>query len=91
MFNKLKQFKELADQARNLKSALAEEKVEVENQGIRLVMDGNQKIISLTLPEHINKDELERLLPVVFNEAIAKVQRLIAAKMQAGNFNLPGF
>ena len=91
MFGKLKQFKDLRHQAKSLKSMLAEQQVSVEKNGIVLVMDGNQKVISLVLPEVIDKSDLAATLPDLINEAIAKVQRLMVEKMQSSGFNLPKF
>ena len=67
------------------------EQVTVENQGIKLVMDGNQKVISITIDQNTDIKQLEDLLPEIFNQTVEKIQRIIAAKMQAGGINLPGF
>jgi|SRR3989339_72122 len=95
LFNKLNQIKELKQQAKNLQSQLAEEKVSLEKDGLKLTMDGNQKIQNLEIAEALltpeKKDRLEGLLKDLQNEAIVKVQRLMAEKMRAsGNFNIPG-
>jgi len=91
MLDKIKQLGQLRDQVNSLKNDLALEIVEVEKDGIKLIMNGNQEIISLFIPEAMPKEELEKKLPEIFNDGIKKVHRLIVAKMQAGNFNLPGF
>ena len=95
LFNKLNQIKELKQQAKNLQSQLAEEKVSLEKDGLKLTMDGNQKIQNLEIAEALltpeKKDRLEGLLKDLQKEAIVKVQRLMAEKMRAsGNFNIPG-
>ncbi|OGY46440.1 MAG: hypothetical protein A2744_03235 [Candidatus Buchananbacteria bacterium RIFCSPHIGHO2_01_FULL_44_11] len=90
MFNKLKQFKELRSQAQTLKEMLSSEQITVENQGVRLVMDGNQKIISLSLPAELNKEQLERQIPELFDQALKQVQRLMVQKIQASGMSLPG-
>ena len=69
--------------------------VRVEKQGVELVMDGNQKITKLEInPELLSperKERLEEIIKELQNEAIGKVQRLMAEKMRSlGNFNLPG-
>jgi len=87
MFNKLKQFKELRSQAKTLQNALKEEKVEVEKQGVKIVMDGNQEIIScdvsvdLLSPE--KKGDLEYAIKSANNAAIEKTKRVMAQKMQS--------
>ena len=95
LFNKLSQIRDLKAQAKSLQSQLAEESVRVEKQGVELVMDGNQKITKLEInPELLSperKERLEEIIRELQNEAIGKVQRLMAEKMRSlGNFNLPG-
>lgn len=95
MFNKLKQVKDLREQAKQLQDQLAGETVAVSSEGgkINLVMDGNQQVMALEIdPELLQidkKETLERGLKEAYNEAIKKVQRLIAQKVQGENFNLP--
>lgn len=95
MFNKLKQFNDLRKQANTLKSALAEEVVEVENKAVKIIMDGNQEIKSLELKSEFlhsdKKSELENELKNAFGDAVKKVQRKMAMKMQSmGGFDIPG-
>lgn len=82
MFNKLKQFRDLRNKAKTLQNVLSEIKVEAESQGIKIVMDGNQKINSLTIPENFTAKDVEKILPLLFNDTIKKVQRIMAEKMQ---------
>lgn len=98
MFSKLKQIKELRDQAKNLQNELAQETVSGDwHNKINLVMDGNQKILSLEIePELLNldrKEELERGLRECFNDTVKKAQMAAARKMQSmgGLGSLPGF
>jgi len=96
MFEKLKQFKDLRDQAKSIQNLLAQETVHSDRAGgkLALVMDGNQKVLSLSVdPEYLNPErqaELERELAELVNGAIAKVQRAAAQRMQASGFKLPG-
>lgn len=95
MFNKLKQFNDLRKQANVIKNALAEELVEVDNKAVKIVMDGNQNIKSLELKsEYLSPDkkkDLEKEIMEGIKEAITKVQRKMASKMQEmGGLDLPG-
>lgn len=95
MFNKLKQFNDLRKQAGVLKNALAGEIVEVENKAVKITMDGNQEIKSLEIKSEFmhaeKKAELEQELKNAFADAIKKVQRKMAMKMQSmGGFDMPG-
>jgi nucleoid-associated protein EbfC len=86
MFNKLKQYNDLRKQANTIKSAMAEETVEASNKAVKIVMDGNQEIKSLDISEDfLSKDkkaELEKEIISGIADAIKKVQRKMAMKMQ---------
>jgi len=76
MFDKFKQLKK----ARELQNALAEEKIEVEKQGTKVVVRGDMKIDSVTLSD-LEKEKQEELLKDCINEAMDKVKRVLAQKM----------
>ncbi len=82
MFNKLKQFKDLRSQAKTLQNALSQESITVEKGGIKVVINGNLEITQIIINEDLAKDSLEGMLTECLNEAIKKVQRLMAQKMQ---------
>lgn len=92
MFNKLKQFRDLRNQAKTLQDALAEEKVETEKMGIKMIMNGNQNIISLSIKPDLSIKFIEQNLPEIFNESVKKAQRIAAQKIQSmgglGNLGL---
>ncbi len=91
MFNKLKQFKDLRSEAKKLQSELATEEVSVEKDGIVLKMNGNQEVISLSIPSSLDAATIEKALPGMINDAMKKIQRVIAMKMKSGDFNIPNF
>jgi len=82
MFNKLKQFKDLRSQAKTMQSALAEESVTEERNGVKLVLNGNLEIIELKLNPELSIDNQANTLKTCFNDAVKKAQRLMAKKMQ---------
>lgn len=82
MFSKLKQFKDLRSQAKTMQNALAQETVTEEKNGVKLVLNGNMEVISLTLNENLPKNSQEETLKNCFNDAIKRTQRLMAKKMQ---------
>lgn len=86
MFNKLKQFNDLRKQANTIKDAMAQETVDVENKAVKIVMDGNQEIKSLEIKEEFlskdKKKELEKCVVDGIADAIKKVQRKMAMKVQ---------
>lgn len=95
MFNKLKQFKDLRSQAKQVQNQLAQETVFGSALGdkVSLVMNGNQEVMSLDINSELlsseKKEELQKGLQEAFNEATKKVQKLIAQKVQGGDLNLP--
>ncbi|MFA4834012.1 MAG: YbaB/EbfC family nucleoid-associated protein [Patescibacteria group bacterium] len=89
MFAKLKYMKDLRSQAKTMQNALAQESVTVEKGGVKITMNGNMEIISLSINEGLGKESLEGMLTDCFNEAIKKTQRLMAQKMQEMG-GLPG-
>jgi len=82
MFNKLKQFKDLRDQAKTMQNALAEESVTEEKNGVKIVLNGNMEIVELSLNENLNKGSQEEAVKTCFNQALKRVQKLMAKKLQ---------
>ena len=85
MFNKLKQIQELKSQANQIKKALSAETVEgCGGWGkIKITMDGNQEIKKVEINDELLKDKvkLESAVLEAANDAIKKVQRVMAQKM----------
>ncbi len=99
MFNKLKQFKDLRDQAKHLQSELEKEVISVNvaaNQ-IVLTMNGNMKITGLAIDDALlnpaQKEKLVNGIKEAHDEALTKMQRVLAMKMKemGGLPNIPGF
>lgn len=88
MFNKLKQFRDLRNQAKQLQNTLKEEKIEIEKGGVSLTMDGSQEVMfyKITDSELLSpqkKEELERRLKDATNAALEKTKKVMAQKMQS--------
>lgn len=96
MFEKLKQYKDLRDQAKQMQNLLASVTEHHSTKGgkLAIVMDGNQKILSLSIdPEFLTPDkktELEDGLKELLSETVAKVQRVAALKVRSSGVSLPG-
>lgn len=98
VFSKLKQFKDLRDQGKKLQGALAGESVTVRtlSDKVVLTMDGNLQITGLAIDSEAlsptNKAKLENAIKEAHGDALKKMQRIIATKMQqmGGMPNLPG-
>lgn len=88
MFNKLKQFKDLRDQAKVIQQKLSEETASVENSWgkLKLTINGNMEVLSLFIDPSLlsadNKTSLEKDIAKLFTDGVKKVQRAVAERMQ---------
>jgi DNA-binding protein YbaB len=82
MFNKLKQYKDLRSQAKSLQDSLSQETVTAEKNGVKVTMDGNMKVTSLSLNQELSKEAQENAAVDCINDAVKKTQKLMAQKMQ---------
>ena len=89
MFSKLKQFKDLRSQAKQMQNALSEESVSSEKNGVKISMNGNMEITSIDIPEDLSKDAIAEAVKYCVNDCIKKTQKLMAKKMQEMG-GLPG-
>ena len=97
MFSKLKQFKDLRDQGKKLQNLIGGETVTVDKASskVLLTMNGNLEMTGLAIDNSLltpdKKSELEKAIKEAHSEALKKMQRTIAMKMQqSGEFNIPG-
>lgn len=77
MFEKLGQLKKLKD----LQDSLSQEEVEVEKNGIKVVINGKMEIEKIQLNPELSKEEQEKVLCDCINEATKKIQMIAAQKM----------
>jgi DNA-binding YbaB/EbfC family protein len=86
MFNKLKQFKDLKDRAKQIQSALGQESTEGEAGWgkIKVKIDGNQQVLSVAIDPSVmdNREKLEGLVKDAVNDAIKKIQQIMTRKLK---------
>lgn len=82
MFSKLKQFKDLRSQAKTMQSALAQETVTEEKNGVKIVLNGNMEVMSVILNESLSTSAQAETIKSCFNDALKRAQRLMAKKLQ---------
>lgn len=75
----------MRDQAMEMQKALAQEKIEMEEQGIRVVMTGDQQVKEIEI-----EGEAQHRLVDVLNKAIKKSQEVAARKLQEMGGGLGG-
>lgn len=98
MLNKLKQIKDLRDQAKQMQSALADEVVTVTAAGnkVSMTMNGNLEITGLVIDDELmdtsKKEKLQEAIKDAHKEAQKKMQKIMMMKMKdMGGFpNIPG-
>lgn len=78
MFGKFKQLKDL----KRLQDEFEKEKVEVEKQGIKVIVNGKMEIEEIFLNPELSKEEQEIVIRECVNEAINKIKMLMAQRMQ---------
>lgn len=97
MFQKLKQFKDMRDQAKQIQDTLSQESVEG-SAGfgkVKITMNGAQKVtgtsIDVSLLNPGDQKRLEGLVTDAINDAVQKVHRVMAEKMKDkfGDFQMP--
>ena len=86
MFNKIKQIKDLRDQAKTMQSALAEISAEgsAAHGSVKITIDGNQNVKSVEIADSLMQDRAKLQLAVrdAVNDGIKNVQKKMAHKMK---------
>ncbi|MBI4101681.1 MAG: YbaB/EbfC family nucleoid-associated protein [Candidatus Nealsonbacteria bacterium] len=77
MFEKLKQLKQIND----LKNALAQERREVSQEGVRVVVNGKMEIEEIVLNPELNCASQGKIVRDCLNEAFRQIQAEVAKKM----------
>jgi len=77
MFDKLKQIQKLKE----LQSILEKEKIEVEKEGIKVVLNGKMEVEEIKLNSELELSQQENLLKDCINDAVSRIQTIAAQKM----------
>lgn len=88
MFDKVKQLgklKKMRDQAMTIQKQLAQEEIEIDEDGIKVVITGDQKLKSLEIDGMTNARVLE-----LINKAIKRSQEMAAKKLAEMSGGLSG-
>lgn len=95
MFSKLKQIKDLRNQAKRIQDVLKD--VQVEGSGawgkIKVKMDGNQEVSAVSIDQDLmsDKSKLEGAVKDAVNDAIKKAQKEMTETMRkSGDLKIPG-
>ncbi len=77
MFDNLKKIQQL----KKIKDSLEKEKIEVEKEGIKVIVNGKMEVEEIKLNPDLNQEEQERAIKDCINEAVKKIQMMVAQKM----------
>lgn len=81
MFGNIKDLVQMQSRAKEIQKRLAEETVTAEKNGVKIIMNGNQEVLSVEINPELSKENLETNLRDAFNDAVKKVQMLMAKQM----------
>lgn len=94
MFDKAKDIYKLQKQAKEIKKQLKNTHIEAEHEGITIVINGEQELISVNLTDEAIQDKAKLIsgLEKCFNKGIKKSQQVGAEMMKdiMGDLNIPG-
>jgi DNA-binding protein YbaB len=62
---------------------LAQETVTEERNGVKIVLNGNMEVLSVTLNESLSTSVQAETVITCFNDALKRAQRLMAKKLQS--------
>ena len=84
MFDQAKNMLQMQKMAKDIKKKLANIHIEAEVDGVIVVINGEQEVISVTIPEGAtaNPQKLAENLVKAFNKAIKKSQQIAAEEMK---------
>lgn len=84
MFNKIKQIKDLRNQAKTMQNALAEVVVVGQAAGgkVMVTIDGNQQVHGVQIADGMEKAAIESAVKDAINDAFKKLQKELAVKMK---------
>lgn len=94
MFEKAKDVYKMQKQARQIKKQLANTHIEAEQEGVKIIINGEQEVVEVHISEEAlqSSQKLEKNLLQTFNKAVKKSQQIGAEMMKEvmGDLNLPG-
>jgi DNA-binding protein YbaB len=94
MLDKAKDLYQLQKKAKDIKKQLKNTHIEAEQNGVTVVINGEQVVMSVEISDEAvgDKKKLESSLEECFNKAVKKSQQIGAELMKdvMGDMNLPG-
>jgi len=82
LFGQAKDLYKLQKQAKKIKAELKNIHIEADSNGITVVINGEQEVIDVRIPEEKLNADLKTDLIVAFNKAVKKAQEVAAERMK---------
>jgi len=84
MFQKFKNMYKVQKESKKIKKDLTNTHIEAEVDGVKVVINGQQEIVSIEIPENMlnDKKRVENALIKAFNKAIKRSQQIAADQMK---------
>lgn len=82
----LKDLYKLKKQAGEMQKKLEGETIEAENNGVKIIMNGKQEVISVEINPELSNSDQEESIKKTMNDCLKQVQQLMAKQMMAGGF-----
>jgi len=81
----------LQKQAKKMKKELKKIQVEAEAQGVKVIVNAEQEILSITIALDVQREKIPELLKDALNRALKKAQIVASEKMQGimGDMGMP--
>ena len=90
-FSQAKDMFRLQKEAKKVKKELKKIQVEAEAQGVEVVVNAEQDVLSVTIADDVPREKIPELLKDCLNRAMKKAQVVAAEKMQGvmGEMGMP--
>ncbi|MDA1292640.1 MAG: YbaB/EbfC family nucleoid-associated protein [bacterium] len=81
----------MQQQAKKIKKQLKKVHIEAESEGVLVIVNGEQEVVSITIAQEVDRDRIPNLLTGALNRAMKKAQVVAAEQMQEvmGGLGLP--
>jgi DNA-binding protein YbaB len=83
IFGKLKQIKDMRTQAKQLQGALGNEVSTADHDGVSISVNGQFELTDVKIDRDMGRDQLAKAIAKAGTEAIKKMQKTVAQKIQA--------
>ncbi len=82
MFNKIKALKDVRSQAKVLEKALEGVSSTGSSRGLEVTMNGKQEITNVSIPEGMEREDIEKHVKEAFSDAVKDIQKKVQKVMQ---------